>query len=109
VLLNIVGNAITAVGPTGTITFRSRVISSFTIATRRHPLVAAIEIKDDGPGVPNDIRDQIFYPMVSGTDMGTGLGLSIAQSIINQLGGLIECRSEPGNTIFTVLIPLEML
>lgn len=109
VLLNIAGNAINAIGESGEIVFRSRVISNFTIGTQRHPLVAAIEIRDDGPGVPDELLDQIFYPMVSGTDIGTGLGLSIAQSIMNQIGGLIECRSEPGNTIFTVLIPLEIL
>ena len=68
-----------------------------------------VRIEDDGPGVPKEIRDQIFYPMVSGTASGTGLGLSIAQSIMNQLGGLIECNSEPGNTVFTVFTPLEIL
>lgn len=109
VLLNIAANAINAVGRSGNIVFRSRVISSFTIGTQRHPLVVGIEIHDDGPGVPADLIDQIFYPMVSGTDIGTGLGLSIAQSIMNQLGGLIECRSEPGDTVFTVLTPLEIL
>ncbi len=109
VLLNISGNAINAVGDEGDITFRSRVISSFTIGGDRHPLVAGIEIIDNGPGVPAALLDQIFYPMVSGTSEGTGLGLSIAQSIMNQLGGLIECHSEPGNTVFTVLIPLEMI
>lgn len=108
VLLNIAGNAINAVGESGDIVFRSRVISSFTIGTKRHPLVAALEIRDNGPGVPDELIDQIFYPMVSGTNMGSGLGLSIAQSIMNQLGGLIECRSEPGNTAFTVLTPLEI-
>jgi len=109
VLLNIAGNAINAVDKSGNIVFRSRILSSFTIGTSRHPLVVAVEIRDDGPGVPPELLDQIFYPMVSGTDIGTGLGLSIAQSIMNQLGGLIECRSEPGNTVFTVLIPLEIL
>ena len=109
VLLNIAGNAINAISDSGNIVFRSRVISSFTIGSERHPLVAAIQIQDDGPGVPEALLDQIFYPMVSGTDVGTGLGLSIAQSIMNQLGGLIECRSEPGNTLFTVLIPLELV
>ena len=109
VLLNIAGNAINAVGEKGGIVFRSRVISSFTIGTERHPLVAALEIRDDGPGVPPELMDQIFYPMVSGTDIGSGLGLSLAQSIMNQLGGLIECQSEPGNTVFTVLTPLEIL
>jgi len=109
VLLNIAGNAINAVGESGHIVFRSRVISSFTIGTERHPLVAAVEIRDNGPGIPESLLDQIFYPMVSGTDTGTGLGLSIAQSIMNQLGGLIECRSQPGDTVFTVLTPLEVL
>jgi len=109
VLLNIAGNAINAVGEHGNLVFRSRILSSFTIGTQRHPLVIAVEIRDDGPGVPSELLDQIFYPMVSGTDNGTGLGLSIAQSIMNQLGGVIECRSEPGSTIFTVLTPLEIL
>lgn len=109
VLLNIAGNAINALGDSGNIVFRSRVVSSFTIGSERHPLVASIEIRDDGPGVPKTLLDQIFYPMVSGTDVGTGLGLSIAQSIMNQLGGLVECRSEPGDTVFTVLTPLELL
>lgn len=108
VILNIAGNALQALGETGRIVFRSRVVSNFTIGGTRHPLVACIEIHDNGPGVPENLTDQIFFPMVSGTDFGTGLGLSIAQSIMNQLGGLIECRSEPGDTAFTVLIPLEI-
>lgn len=108
-LLNIAGNAMNAVGDRGNIVFRSRVITSFTIGAERHRLVAALEIHDDGPGVPAELLDQIFFPMVTGTDNGTGLGLSIAQSIMNQLGGLVECRSEPGNTVFTILIPLELI
>jgi two-component system nitrogen regulation sensor histidine kinase GlnL len=108
VFLNIAGNALEAVGDSANITFRTRVISNFTISTQRHRLVASVEICDDGPGVPETLLDQIFYPMVTGTDHGTGLGLSIAQSMMNQIGGLIECRSEPGNTVFTVLTPLEV-
>ena len=108
VILNIAGNALQAVGESGQIILGSRVISNFTIGGTRHPLVARICIRDDGPGVPEHLTDQIFYPMVTGTAHGTGLGLSIAQSIMNQLGGLIECRSEPGDTKFTVLIPLEI-
>jgi two-component system nitrogen regulation sensor histidine kinase GlnL len=108
VALNIAGNALEALKHSGRITFRSRVVSSFTIGGTRHPLVARIEIIDNGPGVPNSLVDQIFFPMVTGNDHGTGLGLSIAQTIMNQLGGLIECASEPGNTIFTVLIPMEI-
>ena len=108
VLLNIVGNALHALGERGTITFRSRVLGNFMIGGRRHRLVAFLEIHDDGPGVPEHLVDQIFYPMVTGSEHGTGLGLSIAQSTMNQLGGLIECRSEPGHTVFTVLVPLEL-
>lgn len=108
VLLNIVGNALNAVGNQGNITFRSRVHGNYTIAGHRHRLVAALEILDDGPGVPADIVGRIFLPMVTGTDSGTGLGLSIAQSTMNQLGGVIECETEPGRTLFTVLLPLEI-
>ena len=108
VLLNVVGNALNALDGRGTITFRSRVHGNVTIGGRRHRLVASLEIHDDGPGVPAHLLEQIFYPMVTGTDEGTGLGLSIAQSTMNQLGGLIECRSEPGDTVFTVLTPLEL-
>ena len=108
VILNIAGNALEALGESGQIVFGSRVISNFTIGGTRHPLVASISVHDNGPGVPESISEQIFYPMVTGTANGTGLGLSIAQSIMNQLGGLIECRSEPGDTTFTVLIPLEL-
>ena len=108
VILNIAGNALQALGESGRIVFRTRVVHNFTIGGSLHKLVASIEVSDNGPGVPENLIDQIFYPMVTGTDHGTGLGLSIAQSIMNQLGGLIECRSEPGDTTFTVLIPLEI-
>jgi len=108
VILNIAGNALQALGDSGRVIFKSRVISNFTIGGTRHPLVASLSLHDNGPGVPDHLMDQIFYPMVTGTDQGTGLGLSIAQSMMNQLGGLIECRSEPGNTTFTVLIPMEI-
>ncbi len=107
VFLNIVGNAVNALQDKGTIVFRTRVLPRYTVAGRNHRLVIAASITDDGPGVPDELIDQIFYPMVTGTDKGTGLGLSIAQSIMNQLGGLIEVDSSPGNTAFTVLIPLE--
>lgn len=108
VFLNIANNALQAIGEHGTILFRSRIISNHTVGGQRHPLMAAIEIRDDGPGVPPELFDQIFFPLVTGTDRGTGLGLSIAQSMMHQIGGLIECRSEPGKTIFTVLVPLEV-
>jgi two-component system nitrogen regulation sensor histidine kinase GlnL len=104
-ILNIVRNATQAVGEEGDVTLRTRVQRQCTIAQRRHSLVARIDIADTGPGVPEELLDQIFLPMVSVKGEGTGLGLSIAQYIIHQHGGLIECNSTPGNTLFTVLLP----
>ena len=59
-------------------------------------------------GIPAAIQDKLFYPLVTGRAEGTGLGLSIAQSVINQHGGLIECDSRPGETRFSILIPMEI-
>lgn len=106
-LLNIVRNAAQALGDKGVITLRTRAQRQFTIGHARHKLVACIEIIDNGPGIPAEMQDKIFYPMVTGRAEGTGLGLPIAQALINQHGGLIECSSHPGETIFTLLIPLE--
>jgi two-component system nitrogen regulation sensor histidine kinase GlnL len=104
-VLNIVRNAMQAVGKEGDITLRTRTLRQFTIGHVRHKLVIKIDIVDTGPGIPAEIMEQIFYPMVSGRPGGTGLGLSIAQTIISQHGGLIECTSEPGNTCFSLLLP----
>jgi len=108
-ILNIVRNALQAVGESGRILLRTRVLRQYTVGQIRHKLVARIQIIDDGPGIPEEMRERIFYPMVSGRDGGTGLGLSIAQSFINQHGGLIECDSAPGKTVFSLLIPLETM
>lgn len=109
VFLNIAVNALQAIGNEGDVVFTSRVATNFTIAGTLHPLVIKVSIKDNGRGIPAPLLDQIFYPMVSGTAGGSGLGLSIAQSIMGQLGGLVECESEPGNTEFTVFIPMELM
>ena len=106
-ILNIVRNAAQAVGQSGKITIRTRIFRQFTIGHRRHPLVVKIEVVDDGPGIKPELLNQIFYPMVSGRADGTGLGLSIAQSLISQHGGLVECLSAPGNTVFSIFLPLE--
>ena len=68
-------------------------------------LVAAIEIEDDGPGVPVDLQDSVFYPLVTGKPDGTGLGLPVAQDLLSRHGGLIEFESRPGRTVFQVLVP----
>lgn len=113
-VLNIVRNAMQAqlssnseATTTPIITLRSRTLRQFTIGNLRHRLVCRVEISDNGPGIPEDILQTIFLPMVSGRADGTGLGLSISQSIINHHNGLIECDSQPGCTTFALYIPLE--
>ncbi|MCB1757413.1 MAG: PAS domain-containing protein [Gammaproteobacteria bacterium] len=107
VFLNITGNALQALGGKGTIKFRTRVDRWVTIGSQLHKLVGCFEIIDDGPGIPEALKESLFYPMITGRAEGTGLGLSIAQSLVNQHRGIIECRSTPGNTVFTILVPLE--
>ena len=106
-ILNIVRNAAQAVGKRGNITIRTRIHRQVTLGNRRHALVAKIDVIDDGPGIKPELMNQIFYPMVTGRAEGTGLGLSIAQSLISQHGGLVECASTPGNTVFSIFLPLE--
>ncbi|MFW5969029.1 MAG: nitrogen regulation protein NR(II) [Halofilum sp. (in: g-proteobacteria)] len=117
-LLNLGRNALQAVGERGNVTVRTSTRRRFTIGHVQHRLVACIEITDDGPGIPPDLLDSLFQPMVSGRAEGTGLGLTIAQSLVSRHGGLIECESDtpaatnpagaaaPG-TVFRVLLPLE--
>ncbi len=105
--LNLVRNACQAAGPGGNVTLRTRVQRQFTIADRPHRLVARIDVIDDGPGIAPEQQEQIFYPMVTSRVEGTGLGLPVAQSLVSRLGGLIECLSEPGATVFTIWLPME--
>lgn len=90
-----------------TITIRTRALRQFTIGHTRHRLACRIEVIDNGPGIPKDLLQNIFYPMISGRADGTGLGLAITQSIIGQHAGLVECESEPGRTKFIIFLPLE--
>jgi len=105
--LNLVRNAAAAAGVQGQIELKTRVLRQFTLGNQRHRLVLQAQVHDNGAGIPADIRDQIFFPMVSGRVGGSGLGLPIAQELISQHGGLIECDSCPGDTTFTVYLPLE--
>ncbi|MEW6166183.1 MAG: nitrogen regulation protein NR(II) [Pseudomonadota bacterium] len=106
-VLNILRNALHAVGGRGTIVLRTRTRRQLTIGGQRHRLVAQIDVEDDGPGIPAAMMDKIFYPMVTTRPEGTGLGLPIAQHLVHSHGGLIECRSRPGSTVFTIHLPLE--
>jgi two-component system nitrogen regulation sensor histidine kinase GlnL len=91
----------------GKIIIRSRIIRNSTIDSKFHRLAASIDIIDNGPGVPEDLINTIFYPMISGRAEGTGLGLSITHSIISQHEGMIECQSDHAETKFTIVLPLE--
>jgi two-component system nitrogen regulation sensor histidine kinase GlnL len=108
--LNIVRNAAQALeGTTANprIRLTTRVARYVTLAKKRHRLALSVAIADNGPGIPEAIRDRIFYPLVSGREGGTGLGLTLAQTFVAQHNGTIECESEPGRTVFTILLPLE--
>lgn len=109
-VLNVARNAMEALIDAGIddpeITLRSRVQYRFTLGHVQHPLIARIDIVDNGPGIDEAMLDEMFYPMISGRDKGTGLGLSIAQSIINVHKGLIECSSHPGETQFSIYLPI---
>jgi len=88
------------------ILLRTRVLRQITIMRQRHRLALELQVIDNGPGVPEDIRDRIFSPLVSGREGGSGLGLSLAQTFVQYHGGVIECESRPGHTVFTILLPL---
>lgn len=108
--LNIARNAIQALSENEVeqpcVTVATRIKRRYTIGRHHYPLVVRVSIIDNGPGIPNDIMDDIFFPMITGRAEGTGLGLSISQNLIGQHHGLIECNSEPGNTEFAVYLPL---
>lgn len=106
-ILNIVQNAVQAMHHTGQIILKTRIQRHMTIKQKFYYLTAKIDIIDNGPGISVDFMNRIFYPMITGRAEGTGLGLSIAQALINQHNGFIECESEPGNTIFSIYLPLE--
>jgi two-component system nitrogen regulation sensor histidine kinase GlnL len=106
-LLNIARNAMQAVGGHGHITMRTRARSGLNIGKARHRLAAAIEVEDNGPGVPTDLIKTLFLPLVTGRANGTGLGLAVAQDLATRHGGIIEFTSQPGRTIFSLLLPIE--
>ena len=111
-VLNIVRNAAEALRERisqgdARIELRTRVARKITIAKRLCKLALDLHIIDNGPGIPEDIRDRIFYPLVSGRDDGSGLGLTLAQTFVQQHDGLIEVDSRPGHTEFQILLPLD--
>lgn len=110
-VLNIVQNAAQALltriqAGDARITLRTRVARQVTIGKQRWRLALELHVEDNGPGVPAEIRDRIFYPLVSGREGGSGLGLTLAQTIAQHHQGMIDCESEPGRTDFRITLPL---
>jgi two-component system, NtrC family, nitrogen regulation sensor histidine kinase GlnL len=105
-LLNVARNALQSQGDLGRIVLRTRARSNVSIGPALHRLVASVQVEDSGPGVPAHLRSSIFYPLVTGRANGTGLGLAVAQDLVTRNGGIIEFESEPGRTVFTLLLPL---
>lgn len=110
-VLNIAHNACQALSAqiaqsTATLTFCTRIARQTTFGKQRYRLALELHVIDNGPGIPESIKDRIFYPLVSGREGGSGLGLTLAQTFVQQHHGLIECDSVPGHTDFKILIPL---
>jgi two-component system nitrogen regulation sensor histidine kinase GlnL len=110
-LLNIVQNAAQVLVPqmaqdNARITLRTRIARQLTLGRKRHKLALELHVIDNGPGIEPDIKERIFYPLVTGRDGGTGLGLPLAQTFVQRHEGLIECESEPGRTDFRIMLPL---
>jgi two-component system nitrogen regulation sensor histidine kinase GlnL len=106
-LINLMRNAATALEGRGRLTLRTRAVMNFTIGEKRHPVVATIDIEDDGPGIPPELQDSVFFPLVTSRPDGTGLGLPTAQDLISRHDGLIEFESRPGRTVFSIRIPVS--
>jgi two-component system nitrogen regulation sensor histidine kinase GlnL len=110
-MLNIGRNALQAIAQAhtsgGRLILRTRALTNVNIGTRRHRVVACVQFEDNGPGVPEHLRETLFYPLVTGRQDGTGLGLAIAQDLVARHDGLIEFESRPGRTVFTILLPFN--
>jgi two-component system nitrogen regulation sensor histidine kinase GlnL len=106
-ILNIARNAAQAMQGAGMITLRTRAARQVTLAKKRYRLAMELQVIDDGPGIPPDILERMFYPLVSGREGGSGLGLTIAQNFVQHHHGTIECESRPGHTAFIIRLPLS--
>ena len=107
VVLNIMRNAAQAMSGNGQITLKTRVARQATLARRRYKHALELQISDTGPGIAEELRERIFYPLVSGREGGSGLGLTLAQTFVTQHHGAITFESQPGNTTFTLLLPIN--
>ena len=110
VFFNLATNSVEAFkkkNTSGKITIRSRVAYEVYINNKKFKTACQIDFIDNGPGIPDDIIDSIFFPLVSSKEIASGLGLSIVKGIINQHGGSIDCSSDETGTTFTILLPIS--
>ena len=105
-ILNVVRNASQAIKDTGKITISTEVIRQVTLLKKLHPLAVKISVRDNGPGIPEEIKGKIFSPLISGRKNGSGLGLFLAQKLINQNQGTVVMQSKPGDTVFSIVLPI---
>ena len=108
-VLNIVRNAAQALKGRGEIGLRTRVARSISIAKTFYRSALEVAVIDSGPGVPDELRERIFHPLVSGREGGTGLGLTLAQTYVQHHRGSIECDSQPGRTVFRIVLPMAVI
>jgi len=108
-LLNIARNGAQAIGGSGQIRLATRVARQVTLAMKRWPLALRIDVCDNGPGIPDAMKDTLFFPLVSGRNGGSGLGLTLAQTYIQRHQGAIHVDSVPGNTCFSIYLPVITL
>ena len=109
VFLNLATNALEALarqGAGGTVRIRTRIVRDARLLEGPVRQAASVEVEDDGPGVPNELQEQIFYPLVTTRAEGTGLGLALVKSCVEGCGGAVQLESRPGRTVFRVLLPL---
>jgi len=104
--LNLARNALQSVGEKGTLIFRTRALSNVSLGGKRYKSVLSAEVQDTGPGIPDELRGTIFFPLITGRSTGSGLGLTIAQDLVSRNGGLVEFDSAPGATVFQMRLPM---
>ncbi len=104
-LWNLVRNALDAQATE--IKLRTRAEHNALVGDRQHRLALRVEIEDNGRGVPDDLTDRIFLPLVSGRAEGTGLGLTLVQQVAREHHGALSFRSKPGHTVFALVLPVE--
>ena len=90
----------------GQLTLKTCVARHVMLKKYQHKLALELQVMDNGPGIRDEIREKMFFPLVSGREGGTGLGLTLAQTFIQHHGGAIEVDSEPGRTCFRIIFPL---